>query len=308
LLRGNNNTVGYYNNANAQVVTEGGQAYWTLSNADVTGTKYERNGVEMPLEAETRGYQFITVEDALRYVKNGGTVKLVANAELDETYVNEKSLTLDLNGKTLSTAYVAGSTTNHLYAIQNNAELTITDSSDAKDGKISARGNFNYGTLTLEAGTIEAIDGNGGYAVRNYAGSFTMNGGTIATTLEDDHQVDNGGYDATTVRVDEGATFTMNGGELNNICDYTFAIENYGTTIINDGKATTVHTTLANSGTMTINGGEFVCNGLEGITAHAVWAAEGTTTINGGTFDGKDNYNGFNVCAEAGANVVIKGG
>ena len=308
LLRGNNNTVGYYNNANAQVVTEGAQAYWTLSDADVTGTKYERNGVEMLLEAETRGYQFITVEDALRYAKNGDTVKLLANAELDETYVNEKSLTLDLNGKTLSTAYVAGSTTNHLYAIQNNAELTITDSSDAKTGKISARGNFNYGTLTLEAGTIEAIDGNGGYAVRNYAGSFTMNGGTIATTLEDDHQVDNGGYDATTVRVDEGATFTMNGGELNNICDYTFAIDNYGTTTVKGGKATSVHTTVANYGTINIEGGEFTCNGLEGITAHAVWAAEGTTNISGGTFDGKDNYNGFNVCASKGANVVIEGG
>lgn len=308
LLRGDNNTVGYYNNANAQVVTEGGQAYWTLSKADVTGTKYERNGVEMLLEAETRGYQFITVEDALRYAKNGDSVKLLANAELDETYVNEKSLTLDLNGKTLSTAYVAGSTTNHLYAIQNNAELTITDSSDAKDGKISARGNFNYGTLTLEAGTIEAIDGNGGYAVRNYAGSFTMNGGTIATTLEDDNKVDKGGYDATTVRVDEGATFTMNGGVINNICDYTFAIENYGTTTVEGGEATSVHTTVANYGTINIEGGEFVCNGLEGITAHAVWAAEGTTNISGGTFDGKDNYNGFNVCASKGANVVITGG
>ena len=308
-LRGNNNTVGYYNNANAQVVTEGGQAYWTLSKAEVTGTKYERNGVEMLLEAETRGYQFITVEDALRYAKNGDTVKLLANAELDETYVNEKSLTLDLNGKTLSTAYVAGSTTNHLYAIQNNAELTITDSSDAKDGKISARGIFNYGAMTLENGTINAIDGNGGYGVRNYAGAtFTMNGGTIATTLEDDHQVNNGGYDATTVRVDEGATFIMNVGVINNICDYTFAIENYGTTTVEGGEATSVHTTVANYGTMTINGGEFTCNGIEGITAHALWAAAGETTINGGTFDGKDNYNGFNVDASEGAVVNITGG
>jgi hypothetical protein len=127
--------------------------------------------------------------------------------------------------------------------------------------------------------------------------------------LEDDHQVNNGGYDATTVRVDEGATFTMNGGELNNICDYTFAIENYGTTTVNGGKATSVHSTVSNNGTMTINGGSFTCNGLEGVTAHALVVWDGsTTTINNGTFDGKDNYNGFNVCAEAGANVEIKGG
>lgn len=306
LFKGSNNTVGYYN-ATPQVITEGGQSYFVMAKANVTGTKFVKNSVEMVPEAATRGYQFITVEDALRYAKNGDTVKLLANAELDETYVNEKSLTLDLNGKTLSTAYVAGSTTNHLYAIQNNAELTITDSSDAKTGKISARGNFNYGTLTLEAGTIEAIDGNGGYAVRNYAGTFTMNGGTIATTYEDG-DVPGDGYDASPVRVDEGATFTMNDGVINNVSNYTVAIDNYGKTIINGGKATTIHTTLANSGTMIIEGGEFTCNGLEGITAHALWAADGTTTINGGTFNGKDNYNGFNVDASEGAVVTITGG
>jgi hypothetical protein len=100
----------------------------------------------------------------------------------------------------------------------------------------------------------------------------------------------------------------MNGGELNNICDYTFAIDNYGTTTVKGGKATSVHTTVANYGTINIEGGEFVCNGLEGITAHAVWAAEGTTNISGGTFNGKDNYNGFNVNASEGAVVNITGG
>jgi hypothetical protein len=135
-----------------------------------------------------------------------------------------------------------------------------------------------------------------------------MNGGKIATTLEDDHKVQNGGYDATPVRVDEGASFEMNGGELVNICDFTFAIDNSGTAKINGGKVSSVHTTVANYGTLEINGGEFTCNGLEGVTAHVVWASEGTVTINGGSFNGKDNYNGFNVDASEGATVYIKGG
>jgi uncharacterized Zn-binding protein involved in type VI secretion len=162
--------------------------------------------------------------------------------------------------------------------------------------------------MTLESGTINAIDCNGGYAVRNYAGSkFTMNGGTIATTYEDG-DIPGVGYDACPVRVDEGAEFIMNAGTINNISNYTVAVDNYGTTTINGGTLTTIHTTIANSGTMTINGGTFTCNGLKGVTAHAVWAAEGTLTINGGTFNGKDNYNGFNVNASKGAVVYIKGG
>lgn len=220
-----------------------------------------------------------------------------------------KNVILDLNGWTLGTSLAEGSQTNHLYAFKNHGTLTIIDSSEGKTGKIDARGIFNYGNMTLESGTINAIDGNGGYGVRNYEGAtFTMNGGTIATTLEDDNKVDKGGYDASPLRVDEGAIATINGGVINNICDFTVAIDNYGTTTINGGTFTTVHTTIANSGTMTIDGGEFTCNGLEGITAHALWAAAGTTTINGGTFDGKDNYNGFNVDASEGATVYIKGG
>ena len=310
LVRGEGNTINILAE-NAQVITEGKNAYRAIVNTDVAASaKMIEKGNELKLVAENRGYQFYSFEEAVRFAGNEGTIKVVNDFELAEvwTVAEGQNITLDLNGKTLSTAYVAGSTTNHIYAIHNYGELTITDSSDAKTGKISARGIFNYGNMTLTSGTINAIDGNGGYGVRNYAGAtFTMNGGTIATTYEDG-DVPGEGYDASPVRVDEGATFTMNDGVINNVSNYTVAIDNYGTTIINGGKATTIHTTLANSGTMIIEGGEFTCNGLEGITAHALWAADGTTTINGGTFNGKDNYNGFNVDASEGAVVTITGG
>ena len=214
------------------------------------------------------------------------------------------AVVIDLNGKTLNTDYVEGSTTNHAYAITNNGNLIL------KNGTVNARGIFNYGNMVVEGVTINAIDGNGGYGVRNYAGAtFTMNSGKIATTLEDDHLVNNGGYDATTLRVDEGATAVINGGVIENICDYTFAIENRGDVTVNGGTIKSVHSTVSNYGTATINGGSFTCDGLEGVTAHAVVAWDNSTTvINDGTFDGKDNYNGFNVDAVAGANVVINGG
>ena len=252
---------------------------------------------------------YFSLQDALDAAAAGTgnvTVTILRDVELTESLVIAagKTITLDLNGKTVDVAWENEEDGKHIYALTNNGTLTVTG-----NGTINTRGIYNYGDMTLTSGTINAIDGNGGYGVLNYAGAtFTMNGGTIATTLEDDNKVDKGGYDATPVRVDEGATFTMNGGVINNICDFTVAIDNYGTTIIKDGEATTVHTTLANHGTMTINGGEFTCNGIEGITAHALWAAAGETTINGGTFNGKDNYNGFNVDASEGAVVNITGG
>ena len=211
---------------------------------------------------------------------------------------------IDLNGNTINTAYAAGSTTNHVYAFTNNGNVVL------KNGTINARGIYNYGNMIVENATINAIDGNGGYGVRNYAGAtFTMNGGKIATTLEDDHLVNNGGYDATTLRVDSGAYAVINGGVIDNICDWTFAIDNAGEVIVNGGTIKSVHSTVSNYGTITINAGSFTCNGIEGVTAHAIVAWGGSeTVINGGTFDGKDNYNGFNVDAVAGSNVVINGG
>ena len=229
-----------------------------------------------------------------------------AAATLPIVIAEDKAVVLDLNGHKITTPFVEGSTTNHTYAFENHGSLTIQDSEG--NGKVIARGIFNYGTMTLESGTIDACDGNGGYGVRNYDGAeFVMNGGSIVTSYEDG-DAPGSGYDASPVRVDEGATATFNGGTINNISNFTVAIDNYGETTINGGTFTTIHTTIANSATMTINGGSFTCDGLEGITAHAFWAAAGTATINGGTFDGKDNYNGFNIDASKGATVNINGG
>ena len=215
--------------------------------------------------------------------------------------------TIDLNGKTIRTQWSDEAAKKHYYAIYNNGNLTIKDSGE--NGAIVSRGIYNYGTLTLESGKIDACDGNGGYAVYNQNGStFVMNGGSVVASNEDG-DAPTEGYDATTLRVDEGATATINGGVVNNVSNYTFAIDNSGNVTVNGGTFTSIHSTVSSYGTLTINGGSFTCNGLEGVTAHALVVWDGSeTTINGGTFDGKDNYNGFNVCAENGAIVEINGG
>ena len=275
-------------------VKEGAVAY--VNEGMLTGPYFVRKNV---------GYA--TLGEAFAAADDDETVTLLKDITLDETLVvaaDKDSITLDLAGKTINAGWNDETAQKHIYAIDNKGNLVIKG-----NGTINARGIYNYGELTLNGATINAIDANGGYAVQSKNGAkFTMEAGTIATTNEDG-DAPGSGYDATTVRVDEGAEFIMNGGEIKNISNYTFAIENYGTTTVKNGKVSSIHSTLANHGTMTIDGGEFTCNGLEGITAQVIWATDGsTTTINGGTFDGKDNYNGFNVNASAGAEVIITGG
>ena len=221
-----------------------------------------------------------------------------------------KSLVLELNGYKITTPWDDEAAQKHYYAFDNKGSLTIKDSNSNGNGEIVARGIYNYGTLTLESGKIDACDGNGGYAVYNQDGStFVMNGGMITTSLEDDHQVDNGGYDATTLRLEPGATAIINGGTIDNICDYTYAIDNYGEVTVNGGTFTSIHSTVSSYGTMTINGGSFIRNGLVGVSAHALIVWNGSnTTINGGTFDGQVNNNGYNVYADEGAVVEINDG
>ena len=281
-------------------------------------TIYKVNDIEYTAEdfaivtpvAKIGEVKYASLAKAFATAKAGDVITLLEDVTLDEmlTVDADDNIVLDLNGKKIDAGLDTTRTDDgHLYAFTNYGTLTVKDS--VGTGEINARGNFNYGVMTLENGTINAIDGNGGYGVRNYENaSFTLDGGKIATTCEDDNKVNEGGYDATPVRVDNGASFVMNNGEIVNVCDFTMGIENRGTTTIKGGTVTSIHTTIANYNNMEISGGIFVNNGIEGITAHALWAAAGTTTITGGTFNGKDNYNGFNVDASEGAVVNISGG
>jgi hypothetical protein len=222
----------------------------------------------------------------------------------------QKVITLDLNGKQITTTFTEGSTTNHIYAIDNKGTLKIKADKNG-EGKITARGIFNYGTMTLESGKINACDHNGGYGVRNNEGSFTMNGGTIVASNENGDDRVAGNYDASPLRVDEGATATINGGNITNISNYTVAIDNYGTTTINGGNITSVHSTVSNSGTMTIKGDATTikCEG-EYTSAHPIYAhgEASVTTIENGNIIGNDKASCYYVAVENNPKVYIYGG
>ena len=292
------------------VLTEGGNVSITINGT--LGEGETINYVEVDNAAELQEAINESTEDTVVVLSDdivlGATPTTLAtrSASNNSLTIGENVTTvIDLNGKTIRT--VEQSAGKHYYAIYNYGNLTIKDSGE--NGAIVSRGNYNYGTMTLESGKIDACDANGGYAVKNQPNAtFVMNGGSVVTSLEDGDEPTKG-YDATTIRNDEGATATFNGGVVNNISNYTFAIDNAGTVTVNGGTFTSVHSTVSTYGTMTINGGTFTCDGLEGISAHALVAWDGSeTTITGGTFDGKDNYNGFNIDACEGAVVNIYGG
>ena len=122
----------------------------------------------------------------------GGEVKVLQNIVLSETATVPagKTITLDLNGKTISQEKAC---TASYEMINNKGNLTITG-----EGKISFKDtgagdpNFgwgsytvrNEGTLVVENGTIEHLGEQAAHmycAIFQYSGKSTINGGTIST-------------------------------------------------------------------------------------------------------------------------------
>ena len=277
----------------------------------------ENNGFTVTIDDVFNGETEYKVEDiksgfslqqAINDARDGVNTVITLGADINDgtfpiTVPENKVITVKLNGKKITTP--EESADRHEYAFDIKGALTLEG-----EGEVKARGIYNYGKFTLNGATIDACDHNGGYAVVSYNGAeFTMNSGIVKTSNENGDDPTPGNYDATPIRVETGAKATINGGTITNVSNYTFALDNYGDTTINGGEMISVHSTVSTYGTMTINGGSFKCNGLEGVTAHALIAWDGSeTTINGGTFDGKDNYNGFNIDAVSGAVVNINGG
>ena len=109
-----------------------------------------------------------------------GVITLTEDVTLAKSWevTAEATITLDLNGHTLSVSDNAA-------VVKNYGELTIKDTSEEQDGKITGyRGVDNYGALTLSGGTIEGTtSGDFSGCIFIYANetTFTMSGGKVAS-------------------------------------------------------------------------------------------------------------------------------
>ena len=207
---------------------------------------------------------------------------------------NGLTVTLDLNGHTLSRSLYAADIDGHVIWIRKGGTLTIKDSSGDNSGKLTGGWAYNGGginvstnsTLYFQGGTITGCKGavTGG-AICN-KGTCHFEGGVI----DDCWGQDCGGIH----NFDEDCTLTISGGEIKNCSSYGGGggVVNYGTATISGGTFTGNHATT--------RGG-------------AVWNDdEATLTITGGTFTGNQanlygggvfSYGSFNMSG----NPVITG-
>ena len=126
-------------------------------------------------ESKIKAYS--TLADAVAAAQDGQTVRLLADVEQNTQLTIGKSITLDLNGKTIkNTVDIWGDTANAILSITNGAKVTITG-----NGIMDAKANHCYtinvvkGDLTIENGTFY---GNVS-VVQVQEGTLSVKGGTF---------------------------------------------------------------------------------------------------------------------------------
>ena len=196
------------------------------------------------------------------------SVRLISDIELAEpvTVAEGGKVTIDMNGYTLTTG--EKSTGRHHYAIDNYGTMVIEG-----EGAINARGIENFGTMTINGDiTITNVDTNGGSAIWN-EGDLTINAGTYTTNAE----AGVGSYGGA-LYTEEGATCVVNGGTFIANSQLTYAVLNYGVTVVNNATVKGKH-------------------GAIGGARDENKVYYGKTTINGGTFELMENPNMSDHCA-----------
>lgn len=263
-----------------------------------------------------------SLADAIAAAEAGQIVRLLANAAENVMIAENKVLTLDLNGFTLTN-------TEGSHTIVNNGTLTIMDSSAAKSGKVDnvthARAAIvNYGTMTLAGGTYTRskecgktpydANGNSFYTILNdKGGSLTIKDGVTVTNaghfssmicngneaVEDTTLTIEGGLFSggiNTIKNGEFGKLTINGGSFTNATQCV--VMNWNEASITDGTfelASGVNSTLLFSvswsehaiGKMTISGGTFKYTETQGLVQDTYNGGQysGTLAVSGGTFD-----------------------
>ena len=199
------------------------------SSVEVSGTGNTRTftmpeyDVDVSAEYEHYVIEISDGHDLNSAFLNGGDYILKNDIPLEKTSLElYQKINLDLNGKLI---WPEDNLAESVIEIYTGGDLTLTDSSEGKEGKIHCyhirRGVYiEGGKLTLEGGTITEGVANGktepigksGGGVCIYSGSFTMNGGKITGCNSQSRNEDGGGGG---VYVYNGR-FTMNGGEISN--------------------------------------------------------------------------------------------
>nr|DAQ15864.1 MAG TPA: hyaluronidase [Bacteriophage sp.] len=221
--------------------------------------------------------EYATLQEAVN-AADGKTVQLLQDVTASITIESGKTVTLDLNGKTLTN----------------------------EDGKHTITNN---GTLTIiGTGTVDNVTHQRAAIVNN--GTATLNGGTYTRSKEnsDNNKEDAKGNSFYTILSDNGATMTINEGvTVTNVGHFSSMICNGGTSaststmIINGGTFNGGLNAIKNdeAGVLTINGGDF------SNTSQFVVMNWHKTTINGGSFKAQSSAEAVLFTAKYAENTAV---
>ena len=243
----------------------------------------ETGDAQVLFDLELGFRQFVEIEvessdDVVAALSKGQSVSLTKDVEIDQpiTIPAGANTTIDLNGKTLTTAE-SGSNKHH-YAVQNNGGSVTVE-----DGTFNARGIMNNkGKIVIKDAVVNAVDSDGGGCIRNKKGAeVVIDGGEFHVTVHTPYDVNYGGAAGV---YNDGGTVTINAGKFTSVTE-AYLVHNVG------------------GGTMTINGGEFTA--YRGV----LYNGNSTMTVNGGTFKvTNDVLSGWVAIAEGTGKLVINGG
>lgn len=208
--------------------------------------------------AEVGGVKYETVNAAIAAANNGDTVTLLSDTT-EDVLIN-KSITLDLGGKTLTNVGVGKAT------------ISITGNNvTVKNGNvIGGASYYNIEVKTGASATLEGITataGNTGSSMVDNWGTLTINSGTYTGGLN-------------TVKSEEGSTLTITGGKFT----------------LNYAKKWAYNAVILVYGDTTISGGEFIQNAKTSsaypqvVMTGIVDGYTAITRITGGTFT--NNFSG----------------
>lgn len=253
-------------------------------------------GQEVDQQNSSDDYTEVDSLDKLTYTNNVCKIRLAADTVMTVavTVDSGKSLTIDLNGHTLTAAE-----NSQAFRIQNGA-LTIEDSGSTgviqgsgtvtgNGGAIWMSSSDSNNALTLTGGTIRGFTATDGGGVYVSGGSFEMSGGTISAC----NAANAGGG----VYVSSGS-FEMSGGSIENCT----AHEGAGVKVLaSSGKASF---SMSGSGeikncnqdgvSIAAIGGtsEFSMSGgtIEDNSGFGVWVDNGSAVMSGGSVKGSERY------------------
>ena len=249
-----------------------------------------------------------TAEDLKAAVAAGGEVTLGDNITASITIPKDKTVTLNLNGKTLTNEADMDTITVAL-----GGTLTIEGTGTVDNVSHGRAAVYNNGTVTINGGTYtrseeagtgktgeDNANGNSWYTICNHgvmtvnAGATVKNKGTFSSVFENGYY----SYTEKSERVGhvEGTNnaapkLTINGGTFEG-GKITIKNDDGGILEINNGTFTNAwNRVVYNVNVATINGGSFSCPATNEIAVDSNklndTVNKGVMTITGGTFDGK---------------------